>query len=76
VITSASIDVWFRSATSPDLLRNTKFADDIPNIAKSFDKTTKLTFRNIQEPQYIKFGRASDRDVKLNIRAGQLKLLG
>jgi len=64
------------SVTFIDLLRNTKFADDISNIVKSFDKTTKLTFRNILDPQFIKFGRASDRDATLNIRAGQLKLLG
>jgi hypothetical protein len=50
--------------------------DDIENITKSFDKTTKLTFRGITDPQFIKFGSARDRDPMLNIRSGQLKLLG
>ena len=59
-----------------DLLRNSKFADDINNITNSFDKTTKLTFRDIAEPQFIRFGSARDRDLTLNIRSGQLKLAG
>jgi hypothetical protein len=58
------------------LLRNSKFADDINNITNSFDKTTKLTFRNVAESQFIKFGSSRDRDPKLNIRSGQLKLAG
>lgn len=58
------------------LLRDSKFADDIDNITNSFDKTTKLTFRNVAEPQFVKFGSVRDRDLKLNIRSGQLKLLG
>ena len=33
-------------------------------------------FRNIADPQFIKFGNKRDTDVKLNIRSGQLKLLG
>jgi hypothetical protein len=60
----------------PGLLRNSKFADDINNITNSFDKTTKLTFRDIAEPQFIRFGSARDRDLMLNIRSGQLKLAG
>ena len=59
-----------------DLLAGSKFVDDADNITKAFDKTTKLTFRNVAEPQFIKFGSARDRDLRLNIRAGQLKLLG
>ncbi|KAF9465198.1 hypothetical protein BDZ94DRAFT_415086 [Collybia nuda] len=59
-----------------DLLRGSKFSEDVEHITSCFDKTTKLTFRNISEPQFVKFGSARDRDPKLNIRSGQLKLLG
>lgn len=59
-----------------NLLCNTKFGDDVDNVTKSFDKTTKLTFRNINDPQFIKFGSVRDKDPTLNIRSGQLKLLG
>jgi len=59
-----------------NLLQNSRFADEVDNIANAFDKTAKLSFRNITEPAFIKFGRASDSDPKLNIRSGQLKLPG
>ncbi|PPQ84845.1 hypothetical protein CVT25_004984, partial [Psilocybe cyanescens] len=58
------------------LLENSRFIDDIPNIAECFDKGTKLRFHNDDDAQYIKFGRRGDRDPLLNIRSGQLKLLG
>jgi hypothetical protein len=58
------------------LLRNTKFAGDIDNITRAFDNGAKLAFRSIAEPGFIKFGGARDRDPKLNIRSGQLKLDG
>lgn len=58
------------------LLGNSKFAADIENIKDAFDKNTKPTFRNAVEPQFIKFGSVRDRDPKLNIRGGQLRLLG
>jgi hypothetical protein len=59
-----------------DLLRNSRFVDDINNITNSFDRSTKLTFRNMDEPQFMKFGGARDRDPALGIRSGQLKLAG
>ncbi|EDR07861.1 uncharacterized protein LACBIDRAFT_298114 [Laccaria bicolor S238N-H82] len=59
-----------------ELLKNSKFSDDIQHITRCFDKTTKLRFRDVNEPQYIKFGSARDKDLKLNIRSGQLKILG
>lgn len=59
-----------------DLFRDTRFADDIDNVTNCFDKTTKLTFRSMNDPQFIKFGSARDREPKLNIRSGQLRLLG
>ncbi|KAF8802607.1 hypothetical protein BYT27DRAFT_7260910 [Phlegmacium glaucopus] len=58
------------------LLGESRFSGDIPHIEKCFDKTTKLRFRNADEPQYVKFGTLRDKDPKLNIRSGQLKLLG
>jgi hypothetical protein len=49
---------------------------DLDNIVDRFDKTTKLRFRNSAEAQYVRFGGARDNDQNLNIRFGQLKLLG
>jgi hypothetical protein len=62
---------WFS-----DLMKGSRFELDIPYITRVFDKTTKLRFRTADEPQFIKFGTLRDKDVKLNIRSGQLKLLG
>lgn len=41
-----------------------------------FDKTTKVRFRDADEPQYIKFGAVRDKDPEYDIRSGQLKLSG
>ncbi|KAG6885089.1 hypothetical protein C0993_005972 [Termitomyces sp. T159_Od127] len=38
--------------------------------------TTKIRFSDIEEPQYIKFGRPGDRDEELGIFSGQIKLAG
>ena len=59
-----------------DYLQNSTFLADVEHIVDCFDKTTKLRFRNSDEPQYIKFGAAKDNDQSYNIRFGQLKLLG
>ncbi|KAF8989888.1 hypothetical protein BDQ17DRAFT_1547414 [Cyathus striatus] len=59
-----------------DHLKNSQFIFDVPIITEMFDKTTKLSFKNDQDPQYIRFGTAKDRDLSLGIRAGQLKLPG
>jgi hypothetical protein len=59
-----------------DYLQESPFLADLDNIVECFDKTTKLRFRNSDEPQYIKFGGARDNDRNCNIRFGQLKLLG
>ncbi|PPQ89040.1 hypothetical protein CVT25_006718 [Psilocybe cyanescens] len=59
-----------------NLLENSRFIDDIPNMTEYFNKRTKLRFHNDDDAQYIKFGRRGDRDPLLNIRSGQLKLLG
>ena len=58
------------------LLAGSKFIDDIPCITEMFDKTTKLRFVNQDEAQFIKFGGLRDRAPELNIKSGQLKLLG
>jgi hypothetical protein len=59
-----------------DYLQDSTFLADLDNIVECFDKTTKLRFRNPDEPQYIKFGGARDHDQRCNIRFGQLKLQG
>ena len=59
-----------------DYLSNSRYIDDLDDIVRCFDKTTKLRFRKAEEPQYIKFGSTRDNDESYNIRFGQLKLLG
>ncbi|KAG6901750.1 hypothetical protein C0995_008315 [Termitomyces sp. Mi166 len=59
-----------------DRLCDSSFCDDVQYIASCFDRTTKLRFSNIEEPQYIKFGRPSDRNEELGISSGQIKLSG
>ncbi|KAH9485830.1 Heat shock 70 kDa protein 12A [Psilocybe cubensis] len=58
------------------LLKDSRFAEDVPYITDCFDKTTKLRFRSDDETQFIKFGTIRDKDLALNIRNGQLKLSG
>jgi hypothetical protein len=48
----------------------------IAQMTSIFDKTTKLRFRNPDEPSYVKFGSTRDKDLKYDIRSGQLKLAG
>nr|GAT52799.1 predicted protein [Mycena chlorophos] len=57
-------------------LRNSKYIDDIAEIADCFDHSTKLKFRNPNEFSYIKFGTLRDKDAAFNIANGQLKLPG
>ncbi len=59
-----------------DFLQDSRFAQEVDLISECFDKTTKLRFRNDDEPAYIKFGTMRDRDPTLGIRSGQLKLEG
>ena len=61
---------------SSDFSEGSRFHADLDYISECFDKTTKLRFRNQNEPEYIKFGSASNVDPKLGIRLGQLKLKG
>ena len=69
-------DTYNAQCYGVDYLEESTFFEDLDNIIKCFDKTTKLRFRNSDEPQYIKFGGAKDNDQIYNIRFGQLKLLG
>ncbi|PBK82157.1 hypothetical protein ARMGADRAFT_1171031 [Armillaria gallica] len=57
-------------------LKRTKFAKEAEHIAQCFDKTTKLRFKVANEPAYIHFGGMRDKDPKLNIIMGKLKLTG
>ena len=59
-----------------DYLKDSPYLDDLEDIVRCFDKTTKHRFRNADEPEYIKFGTARDNDKSCNIRLGQLKLMG
>ncbi|KIM86827.1 hypothetical protein PILCRDRAFT_4705 [Piloderma croceum F 1598] len=49
---------------------------NIDNMVNVFDKSTKLKFRNPDDPSYIRFGGVKDRDLAVGIRSGQLKLPG
>jgi hypothetical protein len=70
------LQLKYSSPRFQELLQNTRFQEDIPFMVEKFDKSTKLAFRDPTDPQYIKFGRARDKDASLGIRAGQLKLEG
>ncbi|KAF8885945.1 hypothetical protein BD779DRAFT_1611821 [Infundibulicybe gibba] len=59
-----------------ELLEESKYTDDVDHIAECFDKSTKLRFKDANEPAFIKFGSHRDRDTDLGIRAGQLQLKG
>lgn len=58
------------------MLVGSVFLDDLEHITSCFDETTKLRFRNDQDPQFIKFGGTRDNDPQANIRFGQLRLSG
>ncbi|KAF9529790.1 hypothetical protein CPB83DRAFT_868945 [Crepidotus variabilis] len=58
------------------LLSESSFLENLDHIASCFDKTTKLRFRNDEDPQFIRFGSRSDNVPDVNIRFGQIKLDG
>ena len=66
----------YNTQCSLDYLQDSTFLADLDHIVSCFDKTTKLRFRNSDEPQFIKFGGARDNDPSYNIRFGQLRLVG
>ncbi|KAG9312271.1 hypothetical protein JVU11DRAFT_7574 [Chiua virens] len=59
-------------------LANSRYGtpDMVEQMKELFDKTTKLRFRDANDPQYIKFGTVRDKDPQYDIRSGQLKLVG
>ncbi|XP_006460481.1 hypothetical protein AGABI2DRAFT_192178 [Agaricus bisporus var. bisporus H97] len=59
-------------------LKGSKFHNDIPSMKQYFDKTTKCSFRASEpnDPHYIRFGSARDKDMKYKITAGKLRLEG
>ncbi|KAJ6605464.1 hypothetical protein DFH09DRAFT_204052 [Mycena vulgaris] len=57
-------------------LQGSKYASDVEHIRECFDKTAKLRFRSASDWAYIRFGRPSDKDERLNIFNGQMKLPG
>ncbi|KAF8655074.1 hypothetical protein AX16_003239 [Volvariella volvacea WC 439] len=57
-------------------LKGTRWVEEIPTMVRHFDQSGKLTFRNINDVTYLKFGSMKDRDVKYNIRAGKMPLVG
>jgi hypothetical protein len=74
-----SVFVTSRAGTFlQDKLQKSKFGTpkEIADMTSCFDKTTKLRFRNPDEPSYIKFGSVRDKDLTVGIRSGQLKLPG
>ena len=52
------------------------YIDDLDHIVRCFDKTTKLRFRDRNDPQFIKFGSTRDNDPDVGVKYGQLKLKG
>jgi hypothetical protein len=59
-----------------EILQGSIYLDDPPDVAGCFDETTKLRFRDPEEPQYIKFGSLKDKDPRFGIRSGQIRLNG
>ncbi|KAI8977711.1 hypothetical protein BD414DRAFT_538976 [Trametes punicea] len=59
-------------------LKNSAYGneEDIKTMLDSFDKFTKLIFKDAKDPAYIKFGSMKCNDPKVNIRRGQLMLTG
>ncbi|KAL1687807.1 hypothetical protein GGG16DRAFT_61325 [Schizophyllum commune] len=59
-----------------DRLKGSRYFDRAADIADTFDKTTKQTFKNSKTPAYVKFGGMGDSDAAYNIRGGRLVIAG
>ncbi|TFK63670.1 hypothetical protein BDN72DRAFT_902224 [Pluteus cervinus] len=57
-------------------LCDSPFLFSAPDIARCFDKSTKIRFHQKKDPQFIKFGSRRDNDPMRNIRSGHIKLQG
>jgi hypothetical protein len=55
---------------------NYSILEIVAQMTSVFDKITKLLFRKPDEPSYVEFGTVCDKDLKYDIRSGQLKLAG
>ncbi|KAJ8595459.1 hypothetical protein M405DRAFT_759150 [Rhizopogon salebrosus TDB-379] len=55
---------------------NYSILEMVAQMTSVFDKITKLRFRKPDEPSYVEFGTVCDKDLKYDIRSGQLKLAG
>lgn len=59
-----------------DLLKDTRFEEDVGLITDRFDKKTKPAFRSQDDDYWIQFAAMREKDPELGIRAGQLKVKG
>ena len=59
-----------------ELLKNTRFEEDVGLISDRFEKRTIWKFRDQEDDHWIQFGSMRDNDQELGIRAGQLKVKG
>ncbi|KAJ2912881.1 hypothetical protein MD484_g7537, partial [Candolleomyces efflorescens] len=59
-----------------DYLKGSEYHEELENIVRCFDRSTKIRFNNNQQPQFIRFGGTRDHDHAYNIRFGQLRLSG
>jgi len=59
-----------------ELLKDTRFKEDVGLITERFDKKTKPAFRNEEDDYWIQFAAMREKEPQLGIRAGQLKIKG
>ncbi|TFK63664.1 hypothetical protein BDN72DRAFT_847372 [Pluteus cervinus] len=59
-----------------EYLCNSPFLSAVPDITRCFDKSTKLHFRQQEDPAFVKFGTFRDNDPAHNIKSGHIKLQG
>lgn len=59
-----------------ELLGESDYLNDLDDIVRCFDRTTKIRFSDDKQGQYIKFGSTRDNDPSCGIRFGQLKISG
>ncbi|KAF6759561.1 hypothetical protein DFP72DRAFT_885432 [Ephemerocybe angulata] len=58
------------------LLKDSDYIKDLDRILRYFDQKTLLCFSNDKEPEFLTFGSTHDKDIRVGIRGGQLRLLG
>ncbi|PPQ91153.1 hypothetical protein CVT25_003058 [Psilocybe cyanescens] len=76
-IYNGSVFVTNRARTFfEELLADSRFSEDVGLITERFDKKTKPGFRNDEDDCWIQFTAVREKDLKLGIRSGQLKVSG